>query len=401
MVRWCVALVLMMAAVSDVRAEEIREFYNDAGSITRRLVFRDGRLEVESTWRYDASGRPIEERDVQGDDIHLKRWEYTPSGQKAREEEWHNETLVKRSTWVYTKGRPTSMTVETDEHEPWVTYYHYDPLGRLILEETTDAFGKLLSRTIAERARPLTPIELTVSTGAALLTETQTLNANIGFEARRKPSMERYGFDPLEVRAGGSYSYSQAKGIVVSDALQGDFGIDYNYILPATSLFLFVNLERNPVANLDLDLELAPLGIKYDLIPRTAYLLNISFAPLWSYRAIPDSTALLYRGSFRLKGRYENERFMIKDMVEYLPLLGPGVESIADSLVADAIVRNTLIFSLQLTNRISVRQTFKAVFDQRLKEQGENCHGPDAELLCQGRSFSSTTALSFTLKAMR
>lgn len=251
------------------------------------------------------------------------------------------------------------------------------------------------------------PWKLKLSGGLATASDVRTTSLTAGFALSRKPEPEQYADHPLELRLAVDYTRSVALGVPTDDDLKGGFGLDLNEIAGPVTLFLFANAERNPVANLNLDLELAPVGAKVDLVASGPWEVDLSFAPLWNYRSVASDEGCedlaseqggrcvysLVRGSFRLRVSFERGPVVLKDVVEFLPALYPTEPDLLGAIRTEAILRDTATLALTVTDRLSVES--KAVFtrDPLLTAQAD-CEADPENLLCDGLSLETATKLS-------
>jgi hypothetical protein len=281
------------------------------------------------------------------------------------------------------------------------------------------------------------PIRVGLDGGLNFDSSTGYRQASLGFEIIRKPTAEAFGLDPLEVRVNGAYELARTLDskendyqlIDASNHLRLGFGVDYNYLFPKTTPFLFLSLDRDEVNNLQADLQLAPLGIKYDLVPRDVWLVDASFAPVWNYRAILEETTFeedgscsgtldpedpsiceqekstsKLRGSFRFRVGYGNDHFSLRNTLEFLPNLRPEDQSLGWALSNDSILRDSLVFEARLTERLTFRQELRYTSDPTLADQASDCgdgasNNPSS--LCDGKIYSSMTSLSLAFQVNR
>lgn len=395
--------------------EEVRETYNGAGQLVRRLTLVGGQLVAEISHSYDAAGHLVEiRRTTAGGHTTVETQVWGADGTLSSRSTATDDGPPTTETYTWSGGRLASSTrVEGERTE--VTTWTYDVAGNSTLVETKTVDGALVARTIADRApapeKPV-PIGLSLSAGVDTDSDVQTTSITGGFALSRKPSVDQYDTDPLEVSAYATYTRGVSKGVRTNDDLSAGFGLDYNRFVKNTTAFLFVVVARNPVANLDLDLEAAPFGLKYEIVPKGGvFWTDISFAPLWNYRSIlvaagetcddvtvdvdTHCTSSDLRGSLRYRLGVEKGGFTLKDTVEYLPSLTPDGD-FAGALVDESILRNTAALSVKLTDRLSLSETLVFTRDLRLQEQVDCTASPDS-LMCDGLSLQSTSALSLDL----
>lgn len=401
--------------------EETQQSWDAAGRLVRSLRWQGGQVVEQSTWQYDAAGRPTQRVSTTPTGTLTHTWAYDADGHVVTEAEYRDLVPLWTVSRTWAEGR---LGTERREEAGAVTVveYRYDARGQEIERVTRDGAGATLSRLVATRAEPpppapeKTPITAGLSVGYGLNTDVRQSDWSLGFSVTRKPGKELYGGDPLEVRASGSWSRSRSQGVTTNDDLSIFFGMDYNYLLPHTTPFLFADVERNPVANLDIDLMLAPVGVKYDFLTADAPILDLSFAPIWNYRSIfvpaegtcdevtvtsdTHCTYSLIRGSLRARAGYAAKGWKISDTFEYLPLLdGPG--DLDGTWFTDhAVLRNTATFEVKLASWLTWSESFKLTRDELYKDQVDCTADPD-NLLCDGLSMQNVTSLNFSYSFAR
>lgn len=385
--------------------EEIRENYDAAGNLSHRIVLVDNQLSREEHYRYEG-GLLVEKRSSSPSGELVESWSYAGDRPTLHEQRQGEQLLLKES-WTYGAGGVQSKTVERPGEATQVTTWTYDSLGRVIQTETRTAEGALLSRSLADRTRPITPVHFEFSAGGGWSSQTEVLDLVSGFSLSRKPDASLYDLDPLEFRVGMAYKLSRSQGETVNDDLSAWAGMDYNHIAPRSTLFLFGTVARNPVANLSVDLVVAPVGYKVELVEAPRALLDLSFAPVWNFRSIVapaggacegrtveadtpcDSSKL--RGSFRLRLGYEGV-LKVLDTVEYIPEF--NLKDFGAGWVDGAILRNSLSIGVKLSKSLRLEENFVYTYDQSLADQID-CSTDSDSLLCQGMMFSNTTTLVF------
>ena len=197
--------------------------------------------------------------------------------------------------------------------------------------------------------------------------------------------------------------------MVTQNQLDVSTGADLNHLLPRTTFFFFTGLERDPVVNLNMDLVLAPVGVKYDIIDTRRFDLDASVAPVWNYRSISADgvdcdgveaageftcpTSKL-RGSLRTKVVLDLHQIKVSDTVEYLPNLIPETD-FATALSEDSIFVNTFALDVALSTRLTLTESFVFKRDLTLAAQVDCDADPD-NLLCDGLLYTTATTLTFT-----
>ncbi|HNC94556.1 MAG TPA: hypothetical protein PKW90_00455 [Myxococcota bacterium] len=385
--------------------EEVRENYDEAGNLSHRIVLVDNQLSREEHYRY-AGSLLVEKRSSGPGGETIETWSYAGDRPTLHEQRLGEQLQLKES-WTYGPRGVLSRTVERPGEASQITLWTYDALGRVIQTETHTADGLLLSRSLADRSRPVTPVHFEFSAGGGWSSQTEVLDLASGFSLSRKPDASLYDVDPLEFRVGMAYKLSRSQGETVNDDLSAWAGMDYNHIAPRSTLFLFGTVARNPVANLSVDLVVAPVGYKVELIQAPRALLDLSFAPIWNFRSIVapaggacdgnvveadtpcDSSKL--RGSFRLRLGYDGV-FKISDTVEYIPEF--NLKDFGAGWTDGAIFRNSLSIGVKLSKSLRLEESFVYTYDQSLTDQID-CTTESGSLLCQGMMFSNTTSLVF------
>ncbi len=404
-----VAAVAAPAVVTPVAAE-LRETWDPAGHLVRRLTLSQGRLIEETTFRYDAKGRLVEQRAVVDGHVILETRAYSAQGALAEQLVTRDEALERREVNRYDgAGRRVEQAVE-DAAGRRTTTWTYDRFGGVVLVEKRDGRGIVTERTVADRMDPKVPITVSLDGGLSTNSDVDLHDGTVGFSFVREPIPALYGRDPVEVKLSASYTRGRAAGEDTNSELRGRFSLDYNYLWPRLTPFFFAEAERNPVANLDLDAVVAPVGLKVDVLDVLhPARLDLSFAPVWNYRAITTPAggdcdgltvgidtacqSALIRGSLRLKAGYEAKRWSLMNTLELLPVLFPDGVSLADSLDQDSITRDTIDLEIKLTGRFTVTEKVVWTRDMSLADQVD-CSTGDDNRLCEGRSVQSTGLLS-------
>ncbi len=287
-----------------------------------------------------------------------------------------------------------------------ITRLTYDDGGNVLTEEVRAVDGSLLARTVSARAKLKTPVRVVLSAGGAYQSDTRLVDATVGAQILRQP---RKGVDPIEFALTGAYRFNSARGTTTADQFRSRLGLDYVYLLPRTSFFTFLAIERNIPANLKLNLESGILGARFDFLAGGSYKLDLSFAPVWNFRAIlspgpsvagadpvlVDSSRSNLRGSLRLRGGYKSAPFSLLDTVEFLPVLYgdpiPGISGVWDR----AFFRNSVTVAFDLSKRFTLSQDVNYTRDLSMRTQGK-C--PDAgNPICLGYAVATLTSVSVHL----
>lgn len=388
---------------------EVRESWSAGGRLVRRLTLLDGALVREETFAWTDDGQPRERRVVERGVEEVERW--TTDGATTTRVRTRGEVVVETEALTTEGGRPTKRVIERDGARV-VTTWSYDAAGQLVAEEERTGDDALVRRVLADRSPPpAVPVPFTVglSGGVSTSSDVSTTSVTAGFAVGREPPPERYADEPLELSAYGSYTRASAKGTLTNDELKAGFGLDYNEIVGKLTAFLFTTVQRNPVANLDVDLVVAPIGLKYELVPRGPFLLDVSFAPVWNFRSIAvaaggecDGVALAsdghcafskVRGSLRVRATFSHGVLTVKDVVELLPTLNPDDGDLVGAIEAEAIFRNTATVSLKVNEHLSVSESVLFTRDPLLAEQAD-CSADPEQPLCRGTSLQTGLVVS-------
>jgi YD repeat-containing protein len=398
-------------------ARELRDTWDAQRRLVRQVEVVGEQLVAETTWVYDDGGRPVTRTTTRGASSEVQRWTYDADGREILRVQWADGAEVGRVATTWESGRVVEVA-DTQRGATTRTRTTYDGQGRVTRVETTGPDGAVEVRTatFAEAPPPPpegVPIQLTLSGGLSYQTDVELFTVSGGFSVDRKPVVEAFGKDPLEVHATVSYAYGRSRKEVVNNALHGRFSIDLNLVAPRVTPFLFVDVDRNTAFNQNIDLEIAPVGVKVDLVPREIMKLDFSFAPVINYRsvAIPAGSStvcngadvsgpaacdfLKVRGSFRLRAGYKAKHWDVSDFVEYLPNLTPKEVTFVEGLSRDSITRNTFLFNVKLTDWLGLSESFVFTRDPTLAAQADCGANPDA-LLCDGLVFNTATNLNFT-----
>jgi len=390
---------------------ETREAWDARGHLVRRLVFDGGVLQSETSVRHDTAGNAVEERTVVGESLVVQTWTYDTENRVTTHTVVADGATTLAERFAYAEGRLATRSVTTPDGGTSVTTLRYDPAGDPVLAETRSGAGALVARVVSDRAlAPTAPTKLTVgvNAGVSTVSDVRTTSVSAGFSIARKPDPAVYETDPIELSAHGSYDRAESGGTRTNDLLKAGVGFDYNALFGPVTAFLFTEVERNPVANLDVDLVVAPIGLKYDIVPRGAFTLDASFAPVWNFRAIAvaageacDARTLAedghcvfskIRGSFRVRAELGGATATLQDTLEFLPTLNPDGAFFA-AIADEAIVRNTLALDVRLTGHLSLVETVVFVRDPLLAAQAA-CTADADNLLCRGLSLQTGTTLA-------
>lgn len=394
-----------------------RQTFDAFGRVIQTITTTQDKVLSKSHMEYSGGGQLLKKTTtVQGvvtvnsrtyDGGKLKQLETTVDGK-----------LTAKEIYDYSDGKLARLTTVDAAGVTQTTSYTYDIYGNVLSEETRAADGSLLRYTSADIPRPIVPITVSFDLGGNYQSDVNAVDLVAGFAISRRPGIESFGADPLEVSVSGSYRRSQSKDIITNDQLLANFGVDYHNLLPRTTFFLFTNVERNPTANLDVDLVLAPVGAKFVFVEGEKGRLDASFAPVWNFRSISDSvtgesTPTSYiRGSLRVRGGLTLGKVALSETLELLPNLTPDGLSFIDALEPQSILRTTTKLEIKLTSRISLKQELKVVRDMDLQSQagegqcagdmvGTGIIGEDQTTLCAGYALTSLTTLGIKFDIQR
>jgi hypothetical protein len=390
-----------------VPADDVRGQYDAKGRFIHELRLAEGRVVQEIAVSYR-------------DDHAVARTEVTPEHRRTARTYYDGGHVVVAE--CHEDGRRVAhagYTYDGDGHlvlldkrtlvkERWTretTHDTYDADGELVLTEVRDETGRVKSRTRSDRAPLTVPVVLSFTTGGTYQSDTELYDFLGGIGIHREPKVERYGADPLEVALDAAYRFHRAAGTTSTDQTTLRLGVDYHDIVPRLTLFSFITTERNLPVNLRLNLELAVLGVKVDLLRPRRVRLDVSFAPIWNFRSIvapesgapsTDETTSKLRGSFRVRGGLTFDDWSLVNTFEFLPTLyGDGVAT-EDDFWHRTVLRDTVTFDVKLSPHFTFHEIFKYTWDSAMRAQA-SC--PDSENpLCLGYAFSSTTAVSLNLE---
>lgn len=388
-------------------ADDVREEYDVKGRLVHQLRLEHGVVveEVALAYRADhATARteltPGHRRVARSyfDGDHLVAAECFEDGQRVGYAAYRYQGAHVASMQKYTRVPSGDFKLET-------TRYEYDADGNLVTTELRAQDGELLGVTRAERPPAAVPIVFSVLGGGSYQSDTQLYDVTAGLGIHRRPKVERYGADPLEVGLDGSYKFHRAARVTSTDQTTLRFGADYHDILPRITLFTFTSTDRNVPANLRLNLEEGVLGIKVDIVrPGGKYQVDASFAPVWNFRSITapqttggatDETTSKLRGSLRARAGLHFPTWSLLDTFELLPTIFGDDVAPEDDFWHRTILRNTVTFDVTLTTRLTFHEEFKYTWDSAMRAQAScpNSQNP----LCLGYAFASTTALVVNL----
>jgi hypothetical protein len=412
----CAALLAPVAHAADeggndvcpanaIDADDIRDVRDAGGRLLEQLRLRDRAMVQEIHVTRDGAGHAVERVETDGAATRTARTRWA-GDHPAHGECLEGDSVVAVGDYAYdgdnlveSDEKPTGKTLRK-------TSYHYDAYGRLDSVAVRDETGHEIGRTEILQPRPTVPILLTGAAGAIYQSDTALLDVTAAFGVHRKPALEQYGSDPLEVGIDAAMKFDRTKGLTTADQTTARLGIDYNYVFPRTTLFAFAATERNVPANLKVNLEIAPLGIKYDVVPPTTFKFDVSFAPVWNLRAVtteqgmppapgPDLVTSVLRASLRARAGIVTSHFTLHDTFEFLPTIF-GDQPVPGSGFWDrTVLRNTVTLDAVLTEHTKLREEFKYTRDPSTNLQAA-C--PDStNSLCSGFAIATTTSLVVSL----
>ena len=391
-----------------VTADDVRERYDGDGRLVHQLRLSGGRVVQEIALSHRAEHA-------------VARTEITPGHRRIARTYFDGDRAI--AAECYEDGRRVGYaryTYDGEGHlvvvdkrsriapgaEAWTretTHHTYDASGELVMTEVRDGSGRLKSRLQAERRSRPVPIVFSLRAGGTYQSDTHLYDVVGGIGIHREPKVENYASDPLEVALDASYRFHRASGSTSADQTTSRLAVDYHEVLPRITLFTFVTTDRNLPVNLRLNLELAVIGAKLDIVPPRTFQLDVSFAPVWNFRSIlapgPDGAAVdettsKLRGSLRARAGVHFDTWSLLDTFEFLPTLyGDGVPP-EDDFWHRSVVRNTVSFEVKLTDHFTFHEVFRYTWDPSMRAQAD-C--PSSDPLCLGYVFSSTTALSLNL----
>jgi len=392
---------------NSVAADDVRDSYDAQGHWVHQLRLTDGRVVEEIAVSY------------RGDHA-VARTEVTPGhrrsartyfdGERVSVAECHEDgRRVAYAGYTYdTDGRLVLVDKRTLAKERWTretTHHTYAADGRLMLSEVRDAAGRVKSRTESQRAPLAVPVVLSLTTGGTYQSDTELYDFLGGIGIHRAAEPDRFGSDPLEVALDAAYRFHRAAGTTSTDQTTLRLAVDYHDILPRITLFTFAATDRNLPVNLRLNLELAVLGVKFDIVPPRRVQLDVSFAPIWNFRSIiapepgtagVDETTSKLRGSLRTRAGLHFDDWSLVNTFEFLPTLYGDDTASEDDFWHRTVIRDSVSFDVKLSTYFTFHEIFKYTWDSAMRAQA-TC--PDGENpLCLGYAFSSTTALSLNLE---
>jgi hypothetical protein len=401
--------LLLAALVTPASAAETRTSYDPEGRTVRQMVLDGTTLVSETTYKYDGDNW-IEKITDAGGTRTIYRQVFDGDTLTETSTEVAGQ-ITERVQYTY-DGSTLKQVVTVSGSGTRTTTYSYDYLGNTAEVRTVDGNGELVSLDVSEYATPKVPITVGASAGGSYSSAVYLTSLVAGFTMERDPGEEMYEVDPLELSAAVTYQRGTSQEVVTQDQLDASFGADLNHLLGRATFFLFTAIERNPVSNLNLDLVVAPLGVKYDFLPSSSWDLDASFAPIWNYRAVreigvdcngnalpgeEDEVSCVtnkLRGSVRIRLEGEVGPVTLSDTVEYQPNIFPEDRDFLGALNEDSIFRNTTGLKVALSDRLSLTEAFLYERDLTLAAQAD-CEADPDNLLCDGMLFSTATTLTF------
>jgi YD repeat-containing protein len=378
--------LLLAALVTPASAAETRTSYDPEGRTVRQMVLDGTTLVSETTYKYDGDNW-IEKITDAGGTRTIYRQVFDGDTLTETSTEVAGQ-ITERVQYTY-DGSTLKQVVTVSGSGTRTTTYSYDYLGNTAEVRTVDGNGELVSLDVSEYATPKVPITVGASAGGSYSSAVYLTSLVAGFTMERDPGEEMYEVDPLELSAAVTYQRGTSQEVVTQDQLDASFGADLNHLLGRATFFLFTAIERNPVSNLNLDLVVAPLGVKYDFLPSSSWDLDASFAPIWNYRAVreigvdcngnalpgeEDEVSCVtnkLRGSVRIRLEGEVGPVTLSDTVEYQPNIFPEDRDFLGALNEDSIFRNTTGLKVALSDRLSLTEAFLYERDLTLAAQAD------------------------------
>ena len=259
---------------------------------------------------------------------------------------------------------------------------------------------------------PPTHVKLGVDGGLTTASDARASGWVAGFSVTRAPDLRLMAQDPFEFSVTGSWRRATSKGELTNDQLLGGVRVDLNRIAGPVTVFLFATAERNPIANRALDLLVAPLGVKYDLVISGPFTSDIGFAPVWNYRStiVPDGgtctgdvagngsrcTFSKLRGSLRWKASYGRDSWRINEQLFFLPTLVPSSGNLFAAVSSEGILRSDTKLTVKLGKNFELVETMTFVRDPLLKAQA-NCVEEPENWLCNGITLQTGMTLGLSV----
>lgn len=391
-------------------ADDVRERYDAKGRLLHQLRLKQGQ-DVEEVHL------------VYGGDHVISRTEATPGHLRVTRNTFKDDKLVHGECTL--DGVPlgsVTLRYDDDDHPTLIekrqfvngawaaqsTRFYYNADGQLIASEVRDGDGKLVNISHLERSPLAVPIVIALSAGGSYQSDTELYDFTAGLGIHRRPPVQRYGSDPLEVGLDGVFKYHRAAHVTSTDQVTVRFAADYHDILPRLTLFTFTSTDRNLPANLRLNLEEAVIGVKFDVLRHKHFSFDVSFAPVWNFRSITsppqtdmsttsvqENTSKL-RGSLRVRGGIRYDTWSLIDTFEFLPTIFGDEVAQEHSFWNRTVLRNTLTFDVLLTKHLTFHEEFKYTRDIAMRAQA-SCPD-DSNPLCSGYAFTSTTSVVLNLQ---
>lgn len=411
--------LLMLSTVANAEPAKVRETWDTQGHVLNRLTTQDGRVLEEVIYEYDKGGRPSMVKTIKDGKEVVEKTVFGPNG-PATVERLVDGKRVSLVTRTWDKGKLVKIQEEDGEKILRITTLEYDLYDNVVSNKVVDASGNVLSELRAEIPRPVVPVELSLEAGTAIQTDVNVTDISLGFKVNREPKVRKFGADPLEVKLEGSYRKTSAGTTPVNDQTQLKFLVSYRQIIPRLGLVMETSATRNPVANMNLDLNLTPIGLRYVLAFPPPMLMIGVIKPTWNFRSVTQSSTSLdasgaevttrtdvstsvVRGTFGLGFMASFGPVQLSNFFEYRPrLLNLGADDGIDfvtGLDQKSVLSDELSLVLPLSTRLALIENVSFMRDMQLQSQAvfdENGVCVSGTTLCDGYTLTSMTSLRYS-----
>lgn len=419
-------VLLCMGSAMSMAAEPVitRETWDAFGRVVRKITTQGDKVLAETTLEYDAAGRPIQVKTLEGTKQTVDKTTYGPQGTVEEEKIVDGKTVLK-TTRTSSGGKVSSIRTEDAEGKVRVTTFTYNLYGNLVKSQVVDGEGKLVSETLADIPRPAVPINANLSIGSTYLSDVNMQDITVGFGIDREPAVRKVGADPLAVKVKGSYRRTSSGETLINNMTQLNFQAAFRRVLPWLSIATEAAVVRNPVAQLNLDLLLTPVGARFVILEPPAGMLLFDISPTWNYRTVQTSQVVVDENGvestltstkelsvIRAKAQLYSQGALGPVSYTNYALFAPQVLSLdsEEALTPLELIDQRSIFTdelelgLQLSRYLTLTQTFKYTRDMTLKNQAkfdETGTCISASTLCDGYTFTSLTSLRFNFSYVR
>lgn len=378
----------------------------------------------EVVLEYDDSGRPVQVKTTEGAKQTVDKTTYGKDGTVV-EEKTVDGKLVMKVTRTFAQGKLGSIRSEDGDGNVRVTTFTYDIYGNTVKTQVVDGAGALVSEQLADIPRPVVPININMTVGANVMSDITLQDITAGFSIERDPMVRKVGADPLSVKVKGSYRRTSSGETLVNNMTQLSLDASFRRLLPWLTVSTQTTATRNPVANLNLDLVIMPIGARFVLVEPPKGMLILDVAPVWNYRTVQVGEVTTDAAGVQTTTYSTKELSLIRGKIQLFTqgMIGPlfytnytlfspqllaldtdPVMTPLEMLDQRSIITDQLELGLQLAKGLAISQSVQFTRDMTLKNQvpfDETGTCLSTSTLCDGYSITSMTNLRINFSYAR